>query len=91
MRSDPAPISGCCACSHATPPTIEAPTQAKQSNVVNLMDALRRSIETEKGAKAAEEKPAKKEAPARRAAAKSAKRTSEPKTAEKPTKKRAAG
>ncbi len=31
--------------------TIEAPKAAKPSNVVNLMDALRRSIEGEKGGK----------------------------------------
>ncbi|MFC5067556.1 Ku protein [Flaviflagellibacter deserti] len=71
--------------------TIEAPKQAKQSNVVNLMDALRRSIESEKGGRAAEEEPAAEEKPQRRPAAKSAKRGSASKSAEKPTKKRAAG
>src|SRR5262249_42259696 len=73
--------------------TIEAPKPAKQSNVVNLMDALRRSIESEKGGKAAEEPEAAEaeEKPQRRPAAKSAKRGSPSKSAEKTTKKRAAG
>lgn len=58
---------------------IKAPKEEKPSNVVNLMDALRRSIEGEKGAKA----------PARKPAAKS--RTSAKKTASRPARKRAAG
>src|SRR5690606_27582761 len=58
---------------------IKAPKEEKPSNVVNLMDALRRSIESDKGAKA----------PARKPAAKS--RTSAKKTASRPARKRAAG
>ena len=58
---------------------IKAPKEEKPSNVVNLMDALRRSIESDKGEKA----------PARKPAAKS--RTSAKKTASRPARKRAAG
>jgi len=71
---------------------IEAPQPDKPTNVVSLMDALRRSIETEKGGgKAA--KSAEKAKPSRRPAAKSAKRApgSPRKAAEKPAKKRASG
>ena len=58
---------------------IKAPKEEKPSNVVNLMDALRRSIESDKGEKA----------PARKPAAKS--RTSAKKAASRPARKRAAG
>ncbi len=58
---------------------IKAPKEEKPSNVVNLMDALRRSIESDKGEKA----------PARKPAAKS--KTSAKKTASRPARKRAAG
>lgn len=58
---------------------IKAPKEEKPSNVVNLMDALRRSIESDKGEKA----------PPRKPAAKS--KTSAKKTASRPARKRAAG
>lgn len=73
---------------------IEAPTYEKPSNVVNLMDALRKSIESDKGGKAAKgakaEKAQKKE-PARRPAAKSKTRGTKKSVAQKPAKKRASG
>jgi DNA end-binding protein Ku len=67
---------------------IKAPKEAKPSNVINLMDALRRSIESDKAGKSAksEKSPA-----ARRPAAKSKTRVTKKSVAQKPAKKRARG
>jgi DNA end-binding protein Ku len=61
---------------------IKAPKEDRPSNVINLMDALRRSIETEKGGKSATKRPAEKSKT--RVAGKKG-------VAKKPAKKRAAG
>jgi DNA end-binding protein Ku len=64
---------------------IKAPKEAKPSNVINLMDALRKSIEGERGGKSA------KSSGSRRPAAKSKTRSTKKTVAKKPAKRRAAG
>ena len=72
---------------------ITAPKQERPSNVVNLMDALRRSIESEKGAKAGKDEPARR--PAEKSKAHTAKgaaaKTTKKSVAQKPARKRASG
>jgi DNA end-binding protein Ku len=65
---------------------IKAPKEAKPSNVINLMDALRKSIESERGGKSAA-----KPSGSRRPAAKSKTRSTKKTVAKKPAKRRAAG
>ena len=64
---------------------IKAPKEEKPSNVINLMDALRRSIESDKAGKS------EKSSPSRRPAAKSKARGAKKSVAQKPAKKRARG
>jgi DNA end-binding protein Ku len=63
--------------------TIRAPKEERPSNVINLMDALRKSIEADKGGKAAKAAP--------RPKAKSKTRGTRKTVAKKPAKRRAAG
>ncbi len=65
---------------------IKTPKEERPSNVINLMDALRKSIEADKGGKAAKSS----KAPAR-AKAKSKTRGAKKTVAKKPAKRRAAG
>jgi DNA end-binding protein Ku len=69
---------------------IKAPKEGKPSNVINLMDALRKSIEGERGGKSAAKSSGEKSG-TRRPAAKSKARTTKKTVAKKPTKRRAAG
>jgi DNA end-binding protein Ku len=71
---------------------IKAPKEAKPSNVINLMDALRKSIEGDRGGKSASKaSAAKSSAEGRRAPAKSKARSTKKTVAKKPAKRRAAG
>jgi DNA end-binding protein Ku len=73
---------------------IKAPKEAKPSNVINLMDALRRSIDGERGGKSTAKSAAKSDAKSdggRRPAAKSKARSAKKTTTKKPAKRRAAG
>jgi DNA end-binding protein Ku len=69
---------------------IKAPKEAKPSNVINLMDALRKSIEGERGGKAAKTSGKSGES-GRRPAEKSKARGTKKTVAKKPAKRRAAG
>jgi DNA end-binding protein Ku len=69
---------------------IKPAKDAKPSNVINLMDALRKSIESERGGKSTSKSSAKSE-PARRPAEKSKARVAKKTVAKKPAKRRAAG
>ena len=66
--------------------TIKAPKDERPSNVINLMDALRKSIEADKGGKAAKSTKA-----TARPKAKSKTRGAKKTVAKKPAKRRAAG
>ncbi|BCJ92063.1 non-homologous end joining protein Ku [Terrihabitans soli] len=70
---------------------IKVPKEAKPSNVINLMDALRRSIDGERGGKAAKSTSGKSSGEVRRPAAKSKTRSTKKTVAKKPAKRRAAG
>jgi DNA end-binding protein Ku len=70
---------------------IKAPKEAKPSNVINLMDALRRSIESDKGGKVDKSEEPEQSSPSRRPAAKSKTRGTKKSVAQKPAKKRARG
>jgi DNA end-binding protein Ku len=70
---------------------IKAPKEAKPSNVINLMDALRRSIDSDRGGKSGGKSSGKAKAESGRRPAEKSKARTKKTVAKKPAKRRAAG